>query len=138
MALWRFSDYVTTGGQNLIQAWCSAQDAAVRANFDATVLLLKGTADWTSEHVDEFDLLTGQHAGLGELRFHVEVARRGMRAYKRRFRPVGIYLPDQHHFVFILGCEKSGRIYTPPRAFDIALQHKLAFEQGLGSLHEHL
>src|ERR1700683_5534698 len=95
MALWRFFDYITENGQNLMQGWYDAQDPEVQAQFDATLLFLAGTADWEHEEVEEFKPLTERPLGLGEVRFYVDWRAPGARKpRRRRFRPVGIWPPQ--------------------------------------------
>jgi hypothetical protein len=138
MASWRFMDYCTDDGRNLIQEWYAAQDDAVKVAFDATLFTLAATEDWEAASVQEFKVLTERHAGLGEIRFDVEAKEPGWKKpRKRRFRPVGIWHPGEREFILLLGCEKSGRIYTPLNAFDLALEYKAQFEQGRGTIREH-
>lgn len=132
MALWRFMDYCTEDGRNLIQEWYAAQAEAVKAAFDATLFILAATEDWTVKKFDGFKILTERHVGLGEIRFDLMLNRK-----KRKFRPVGIWPPSGRDFMILLGCEKSGRIYTPLNAFDLALEYKAQFEQGRGTICEH-
>jgi hypothetical protein len=137
MVAWRFLDYVREDGVNLIGEWLSRQDARVRAQFDATLLLLRATEDWTASHVQEFKVLTGTHLGLGEIRFHIVIQRKGAKTtHRRRFRPVGPWPPKGSDFVILLGCEKSGRIYNPPYAFDAALVYAKELADGKGSTRE--
>ena len=114
MALWRFMAYCMEGsGENLIATWYEAQDPAVQAAFDATLLTLGDTPDWSDEEVKEFKVLTQEHVGLGEIRFNIEWKEEGRRPYKRRFRPLGIWPPTGKDFIILLGCEKSGRTEIP-------------------------
>jgi hypothetical protein len=140
MALWRFFNYITEHGDNLIADWYDAQDPEVQAQFDATLFLLGATEDWGDEKVMEFKPLTGKHVGLGEIRFHViALAPGAKRPHRRRFRPVGIWPPRvDHEFVLILGCEKSGRTFIPHNAFDLALNYKSLIEQGRGTISERI
>jgi hypothetical protein len=133
MPLWRFMDYHTEQGINLVSQWYEAQDEEIRADFDATLLLLAATEDWTHKRVKAFKVLTGKHAGLCEIRFTVEVERKK----KRRFRPLGVWRKDSRDFVLIGGCEKSGRMLIPPNAFELALRYKAEFEGGRGKVYEH-
>ena len=55
----------------------------------------------------------------------------------RRFRPVGIWREQEREFVFLIGCEKSGALYTPQNAFGLALGYKAKFERGEGGTSEH-
>jgi hypothetical protein len=136
MALWRFLDYCTDDHppRNLIQIWYGEQDLDVQAAFDATVTLLAATEDWRK--AKEFGELKREHVGLGELRFAVDMKRRGKRTI-RRFRPVGIWCEERREFIFLMGCEKAKGVYAPADAFDLALRHKARFEAGKGSTREH-
>ena len=134
MPLWRFLDYITQDGHNLIREWHEGQDDdSIRARFDATLAILGATEDWTARGVEEFKVLTGAHIGLSEIRINMDVNSR-----KRRFRPVGIWSQEERYFIFLLGCEKSGRIYMPANAFNLALDYKAQYERGIGGLCEHV
>ncbi len=132
-------DYETEDGLNLIQQWYEVQDDDVRAAFDATLYILMGTEDWDHPNVKQFKVLTGKHVGLCEIRFKTDARHPNGKSYKRRFRPVGVRLPDSRDFVLLLGCEKKRMNYIPPNAFDLALDYRLQyFEQGRGSIYEHI
>ncbi len=132
MIPWRFLDYITEEGINAIREWYRVQELAVRVAFDATLFTLAATEDWTHKRVRSFEVLTGRHVGLCEIRFTVELERK-----KRRFRPVGIWQKDSRNFILLGGCEKSGRSSIPSNAFDLALKHKAEFEAGKGRIYEH-
>ncbi len=140
MALWRFFDYVTEDDHNLIEEWYAVQDPEVQAQFDATLFVLGATEDWEAEDVEEFKPLTRNHAGLGEVVFHINALAPGAKkAHRRRFRPVGIWPPAvNREFVLILGCEKSRSTYMPHDAFGTALRHKALLEAGRGTIREHI
>ena len=129
---WRFLDYYTSDGVNLIRDWYLRQDADVQAVFDSVIRELETAKTW--DDPDYFKDLHKRHAGLSEIKFMIG---------KRKFRPVGFSLRDPTEdelgeFAIILGCEKSGRIYEPPNAFDTALELKRLYEdEGAGSLDEH-
>jgi hypothetical protein len=133
MNRWKFWDYYDKDGKNLIGQWYLSQEVAVQETFDWTLYTLSATQDWTDKRVDEFRVLTGRHLGLCEIRFDLVIDR-----MKRRFRPTGIWRPIQRDFILLLGCEKSGRIYKPQNAFDVALDYKRRFEQGEGRISEHI
>ncbi len=138
MIPWRFSVYVTEDGRNLIQEWYDKQDEDVQAAFDHTLLTLRAVDDWLDKDVKEFKALDRQHAGLGELRFHVPTVHPvNKRPYRRRFRPPGIWRPTQRDFIILLGCEKRQRAYIPHGAFDLALRYKADLEQGRGTIREY-
>ena len=140
MALWRFLEYVTEDGRNLVAEWYEVQDPEVQAEFDVTLLLLSATEDWEDEEFEAFKPLTKKHAGLGEIRFYINALAPGARqAHRRRFRPVGIWPPStKREFVLILGCEKRGRQSIPHDAFGLALRHKALLEEGRGTTHERI
>lgn len=133
-------NYVAEDGQNLIHTWYEKQEDSVRAQFDATLAILRATEDWESPDVEEFKPLTKAHLGLGEIRFDIEAKAPGAkRPHKRRFRPVGIWpATKQQEFVLILGCEKYGRTFIPHAAFDLALEFKAKLEAGRGTICEHI
>ena len=138
MAKWKFFDYVDTYGENRIESWYQLQDAEVRAAFDATLLILRAISDWTDPTVKEFKVLDGEDIGLGEIRFHVVVQPKGARTTRRRrFRPVGPWPPDYFDFVMVLGCEKAGNVYDPPKAFALARTLAADWKEGKGSIREH-
>jgi len=136
---WKFLNYRLDGAEKpLIVEWYDAQDANVQAEFDIVLSLLAGTKEWTDSSrtrslVKAFGVLTGKHAGLCELRFYTL----SKPSTKRRFRPAGIWRPDDREFIILLVCEKSGRIYTPLNAFDTALKYKSELEQGRGYIDDH-
>lgn len=139
MTPWAFRDYFLETGGCPIREWYAGQDPAVQVAFDATVDILKATDDWTDPKVKEFKQLSGPHAGLSEILFDVEARTLGARkASKRRFRPVGVLRQYEREFIFLMGCEKSGRIYMPTGAFDTALKLKAALDKGLGAIDEHI
>lgn len=131
---------MTQDSINLIQVWREAQDPPVRAAFDATVLLLRGAVNWEIPEIPEFKVLTEKHIGLSEIRFGVRPKRSERKIPLRRFRPVGIYWPEQRAFGFILGSEKMmrGGVYIPGNAFDIALNYKHEWQEGKGRFDEHV
>lgn len=139
MKTWVFRDYFPETGGCPIREWYARQDPAVQAAFDATVDILRATEEWRDRAVKEFKQLSGVHAGLSEILFDVEVKTAGARKVtKRKFRPVGVFREAEREFIFLMGCEKSGRIYIPTDAFGTALKLKAALDKGLGAIDEHV
>jgi hypothetical protein len=132
MALWQFMYYWTEDEKSPVGDWYNCGHPRIQAAFDATQLILGETEDWTTPNVLEFKVLKDRHIGLGEIRFNLE-----LNGIKRRFRPVGIWPPSGNTFIVLLGCEKSGRIYIPNEAFDLALKYKRWYEQQRGGIREY-
>jgi len=138
MDSWRFLDYCSDG-RNHIHDWYVVQDVRVRAAFDAALLALAAREDWEDPKFEQFKVLTGPHSGLSELRLNLELFNPKLRKFqKRRFRPAGIWNKEDRVFIFLVGCEKSGRMYIPANAFDMALKRKADLEAGIGALCDHV
>jgi hypothetical protein len=123
MALWRFLDYHSAAGNNLIEEWYLDLPVVAQAEFDVILKTLSITADWRG--LSEFDCL-GRY-GLCEIRF---------KAGKIQYRPAGFFGPGEKCFSIYVGCSKKGRIYTPPDAFDLAIKRKGKVARKEASLHE--
>lgn len=136
MSLWRFIAYYPKGKGCPVRDWYDVQHPKVRAELDFTLGILKGADVWIGR--DEFKELTGEHAGLCEIRFNVQFPKPGSPSgqVKRRFRPLGIWRPREREFILLVGYEKSGRLWLPPNAFTLALKYKREFELGMGELHD--
>jgi hypothetical protein len=128
MANWRFLNYCTEEGRNLFREWYEEQDAAVQAEIDTIIIVLRATLDWKGRK--DCLPLKKRHAGLWEVRFTVN---------KIRYRPVGFFGPKSGEFTLLLGCSKKIRgAYTPPNAFDKALELLKSFrEAGKGRVCDH-
>jgi hypothetical protein len=135
MRQWRFMDYHTEDAGNLITPWYASVNDKVRAAFDGVLDTLANTKDWDDPDLYEFkNFVTGEFVGLAELRFSIKEKH----TVKRRFRPLGIWRPQDREFILILVCEKSGRMKIPPNAFELAMEYKRQFDQGRGMLYEHV
>lgn len=122
---WKFIDYCSPAGNNLIEKWYSKLPIQAQTDFDVTLKLLSITTDWRD--LQEFKRLTGKHSQLGEIRFT---------SNKVRYRPAGYFGPGASTFTILIGCTKKQNIYDPPHAFDLALKRKGLLEQGKASTHE--
>lgn len=138
MSPWRFIAYHPRGVGCPIRDWYDAQHPKVRTAFDFTVGILKGTDVWIGTR--EFRELEGEHLGLAEVRFNVEFPKPGSPSgqVKRRFRPLGVWRPREREFVFLVGYEKSGRMWLPSNAFKLAFRFKREFELGMGEVNDYL
>lgn len=136
MPLWRIVLYVTDRNSVPFTDWYNLQDVKVRAMFSATLITLIGIADWGDADVEEFKVLTGRDAGLGEIRFEI-IHQEGRRQRKRQLRCLGIWPPDGNEFVLLNGLEKSGRVSIPANAYTEAHRLKQQYGQGRGSVDEY-
>jgi hypothetical protein len=60
----------------------------------------------------EFDLLSGKHRAIGEIRFKVD----------KQYRILGCFGPNQSEFTMLVGSSKKGKNYDPRSALDTALE----------------
>jgi len=123
MALWRFLDYCSPAGNNLIEEWYEELPDEAQAGFDVTVKVLSITEDWRG--LPEFTSLGRD--GLCEIRF---------KAGKIQYRPAGFFGPGIKCFSIYVGCSKKGRVYTPPDAYDLALKRRGKVQRGEAFLRE--
>jgi hypothetical protein len=123
MGLWRFWDYCSPAGNNLIEEWYQDIPEEAQADFDVTLKILSITEDWRG--LSEFDSL--RREGLCEIRF---------KAGKTQYRPLGFFGPGAKCFSIYVGCSKKGKIYTPPDAFDLAIKRKGKVARGEARLRE--
>lgn len=130
MALWRFMDYCSEAGNNLIEEWYRDQSEDVQADFDLTLKNLSIAPDWRG--MKEFKSLGVE--GMCEIRFTTKNV---------QYRPAGSFGPGDHVFTIWIGCTKKQRIYNPPDAFEKALKRKRDFynknrNQQRGTLRERI
>lgn len=131
MRVYRFMDYYTEGGINLIGRWYEAQADNIRAEFDFVIQEILGTGDLTLSK--SFKPMVRQHKGLWEIVLEVREPRR-----KRQIRAVGFWDYDERDFILVDGCEKAGRFTIPPGIFDKASNMLgLYFHEGRGTVNEH-
>jgi len=125
MALWRFMDYCSAAGNNLIEEWYLDLPEEAQAEFDVTLKGLSITEDWRG--MSEFDHLGRD--GLCEIRF---------KSANVQYRPAGFFGPGAKYFSIYVGCQKKGKIYDPPDAFDLAIKRKGKVARGEASLRERI
>lgn len=123
MALWKFMDFHSEAGNNLIDDWYEDLDVQARADFDATLRNLSITPDWRG--LREFKHL-GRN-GLCEIRFKTRNV---------QYRPTGFFGPGDRVFSIYVGAKKKQRVYDPPNAFELAIKRRDGLKQGKGSLRE--
>lgn len=125
MALWRFLDYCSPAGNNLIEEWYLDLPEEAQAEFDVTLKTLSITEQWRG--MTEFESLGRE--GLCEVRF---------KSGKIQYRPAGFFGPVAKCFSIYVGCYKKGKIFTPPDAFDLAIKRRSKVIRGEASLRERI
>lgn len=125
MRYWRFMDYYSEAGNDLIEEWYLDQSPEVRADFDVTLRNLAGSQDWRG--LNEFKMLHGKHSGFGEIRFKTR---------NIQYRPVGRFGPGVREFTLLVGCYKKQRVYEPPDAFDRAVKRWSLYMQRRATIRE--
>lgn len=126
MSYWRFLDYCSEAGNNMIEDWYEGLPTDAQADFDWVIQELAGTEDWRDS--GRTKPLHGKQRGFVEILFKTS---------KVQYRPVGCYGPNRREFSLLVGCSKKQRVYTPPDAFDLAVKRWGLLQQGRGSLREH-
>lgn len=99
---WNFRCYLTASKVDDIDAWYRAQDAEVRADFDAILELLEARPnhEWRRPN---FDKLQGRACrGLGEIRIIVSSGHYRVLGY---FGPTG----TRHSFTMLIGFKKTSK-----------------------------
>jgi hypothetical protein len=124
MALWRFMDYCSPAGNDLIEDWYQGLSPSAKADFDTVLKTLAITNDWRG--LKQFKMLKG---GLGEIRFKTENV---------QYRPAGFFGPGEHTFSIYVGCTKMQNVYDPPNAFELARKRKANVQCGQGRLRERI
>ena len=126
MRYWRFLNYCSAAGNNMIEGWYQGLPVEAQADFDWVIQELAGTEDWRESGRSK--PLHGRQRGFVELVFKTNNV---------QYRPIGRYGPSQREFTLLAGCSKKQRIYTPPDALDQAVKRWSLLQQGRGSLCEH-
>lgn len=123
MGSWRFRDYCSPAGNNLIEGWYQNLPEEAQVEFDVVLKTLSITEDWRG--MAEFKALGID--GLCEIRF---------KALNVQYRPLGYFGPGVKSFSIYVGCKKKGSVYTPPDAFDLADKRKGRVRRNEASLIE--
>jgi hypothetical protein len=123
MALWRFMDYRSPAGNNLIEEWYQDLPDEAQAEFDVTLKTLSISQNWRG--MPEFKALGRE--GLCEIRFA---------ANNIQYRPAGFFGPWPKCFSIYVGCHKKGKVYNPPDAFELAIKRRGKVLRGEAGLDE--
>ena len=126
LPLWNFHAYVSATGRPKFQEWYDALTIPAQAALDANLafLIQRPQHEWGRP---QFAMLSGKHAGIGELRFTVE---------KIVFRPFGFFGPTAASFTLLVGASKKGQIYSPRQARDTAVKRMNEIQSGRSTVHD--
>lgn len=111
--IWALQCYVSANGVDEIRAWYESQPANVRGKFLSRLRTLAHLPahEWT---MPLFRWLHGECAGLGEIRFKVQV----------QHRPLG-FSGSGHTFTLTFCAEEKGGKFVPRDACGKALRRKV-------------
>jgi hypothetical protein len=124
MDVWKFMDYISPQGRNVIADWYAGLQTQEQSDFKALMRILAKTRQW---HSGAYKPLGKQYPGLGELRFYSQ---------RKAHRVIGYFGPGRGQFTMLIGCFHKQKVYTPANALGTALQRKSFLERGEGSVHE--
>ena len=108
MDMWKFYDFLSARGDNLIRQWLDTLPDKASAKIDARIWYMRAMPIWPDQYVSA---LTGW-PGLIELR----VGSAG-----NQYRPLGFYL-SRREFVIVLGATEKGKL--PKRVLQVAYDNR--------------
>ena len=121
--LWSFKSYISGGGRNVIEHWCSDCDRLVSGNTDSFQGVLDAVLEILQQRPQdewgrpEFAPLA---KGLSEIRFSVG---------KVECRVIGYFGPSRGMYTMLVGTTKKGRVYDPKDAMETAARRKKGVEK---------
>ncbi len=129
-----FQDYYTDDEppRNVIREWYLAQDARVRAFFDARISFIGSFSPIDWKRLNPIKPLEREGAGLWEVVLDIKDKRPF-----RHIRPIGIWYSEERLFILLGAFEKSGRVRIPVDACSKALKYKAQYEIGRGKINDH-
>jgi hypothetical protein len=108
MDMWKFYDFLSTRGDNLIRQWLDSLPDKASAKIDARILYMRAVPVWPEQYVSA---IRGW-PGLVELRIG---------SAGNQYRPLGSYLPGRE-FVLVLGAIEKGKL--PKRVLQVAYDNR--------------
>lgn len=114
MIRWKINCYLSSSGRDVIDDWFRDQGPKVQAEFLARLHYLKQQpiTGWTRPH---FARLTGDCAGLGEIRF---------KADRVQHRLLGFFGPAQAEFSIVICAQEKDGKFEPRDACKTGLHRK--------------
>lgn len=116
---WTFRCYCASDGKrDVIQDWYDSQSPETQAEFDNTLDFLRprGRDEWKRP---QFDVLHGECAGLGEIRF---------KANRVEHRIVGYFGPDRMKFAMLVAAIEKDKKFIPKSTCRTAQRRKTEVE----------
>ena len=122
---WKFRDFLSSSGRNVIDEWYKDLPAAGRAEFDALLSALAVLPRWG---MPEFRVLTGskKYAHLSELRFKSANVQHRVPGF------VGV-----REYTMLIGCTHKQQVYSPTNALDTAATRRRQVLSGERETCEH-
>lgn len=124
---WVFRSYLTARGDHVLQQWYDGLNDKAQAKFDTRLRHLnqQPITGWTRPY---FDMLTGEYAGLGKVRFEVNNV---------QHRPIG-FISAIHEFTFVYPeATERDRKWHPRNARDIAKQRMQDIREGRSNTNDY-
>lgn len=109
MIPWQFETYVSASGRNDVQKTVDGYDPYGRQSFSRAVahLAVSPKSQWHEPHGKKLK----NENPIYEIRY---------KAFKRQERALGYFEDSTSSFIIVLTCHHKGRVYKPPKAFEIA------------------
>jgi len=126
--IWKFWDYVSPNGNNLIEEWRQGLSDTGRFMFDNLLKNNRKTEkplEWIG--FKRFIKGQGERERLWELHFYSD---------KRQYRMIGAFGPGRKEAALLLGCYHKQRAYSPPDAIETAFRRKRDLWEGIATFHE--
>ena len=113
---WRFWDYVSPAGNNLIKEWVQGLSGEAQLFFNSILKNIRNT-DRPQEWISFKGFLSGKYRKekIWELEFISD---------KRQYRVLGVFGPGRKEATLLVGCYHKQRVYQPPNALDEAVKRK--------------
>jgi hypothetical protein len=127
VAIRTFFDFVSTRGENVIDAWLRNDiPAAARAAIEVQLLFLRNVQALTRPAAG--DMKGTECRGLIEIR---------VKENRQQYRLLAYYGPERGCVTLLIGAREKGGKLEPREACSIALGRIKAIENGTGGVREH-
>ncbi len=103
MGYWTIKVFITTRGENEIEAWLNSQGQSVKAKADKIVRHLEIEKEWRRPYFDKFQ----DHEKLHEIR---------ITCFGKEYRLIGCFGPQRRDFTILIGALEKGKGKYEPKA----------------------